>query len=429
MSEDEYRLFELIWKRTIASQMTDSRERRITITIEGGDVVFQANGRTIDFPGYLRAYVEGSDDPEAVLADRESLLPPVKLHDVLQVVQLDSKSHATQPPARFTEASLTQWLEEHGIGRPSTYASIIETILNRQYVFKRGTALVPSWMAFSVAKLLEEHLPALVDYEFTAQMEDELDAISRGETEQLAYLQDFYFGDGQPGLKKQLVNKVEEIDARSVSRFLIGTPQGGEYSAEVYVRVGRYGPFLEQGERRASLPEDLPPDELNLEVALELLDKAKRGDEPLGLCPETNRPVYLKEGRFGPYVQLGNAQEDEKPKNASLLKGMSPQDVSLDVALKLLSLPRTVGQHPESGEAVVAHNGRFGPYVKCGSETRSLPSDLSPIDVTLPQALELLAQPKAGRGRAAPSSPCRCSARRRSPTSPSSCWMGDTALT
>jgi DNA topoisomerase-1 len=263
-------------------------------------------------------------------------------------------------------------------------------------------------MAFSVAKLMEDHLPALVDYEFTAQMEDDLDSISRGESQQLAYLHDFYFGDGRPGLKKQLANKVEEIDARSVSQFLIGKPDEGEHTEEVYVRVGRFGPFLEQGSRRASLPDDLPPDELTLEVALGLLDKAEIGEEPLGFCPETHRPVYLKEGRFGTYVQLGGDPDgDEKPKNASLLKGMLAEDVSLDVALKLLSLPRQLGRHPDHGHMVVAHNGRFGPYVKCENETRSLPADLSPIDVTLGQALELLAQPKTRRGQPAPKEPLK----------------------
>ena len=407
LSDDEYRLFELIWKRTIASQMSDARGRRISITIQGDNAQFQVSGRTIDFPGYLRAYVEGSDDPRAELADKETLLPSVTVDEAVQAKDLDSKSHSTQPPARYTEASLTRSLEERGIGRPSTYASIIDTILHREYVFKRGSALVPSWMAFSVAKLLEDHLPALVDYEFTAQMEDDLDAISRGESEQLTYLNEFYFGNGRPGLKKQLANKVEEIDARAVSRFSIGTPDNGEYREEVFVRVGRYGPFLEQGDRRASLPDDLPPDELSLEVALELLEKAQRGDEPLGVCPETDRPVFLKEGRFGPYVQLGNANEDEKPKNASLLKGMAVEDISLEVALMLLSLPRELGNHPDSGEPVVAQNGRFGPYVKCGTETRSLPADLSPIDVSLPQALELLAQPKTRRGQAAAKEPLK----------------------
>ena len=409
LNDDEYRLFELIWKRTVACQMADAKGRRISITIEADGAVFQVTGKTIDFAGFLRAYVEGSDDPNAELADKETILPAVQENDTVECAGLDSKEHLTQPPARYTEASLTRALEERGIGRPSTYASIIDTILHRRYVFKRGTALVPSWMAFSVAKLMAEHLPRLVDYDFTAQMEDDLDSISRGEAEHLEYLTQFYFGNGRPGLKQQLENKVEEIDARAVSRFSLGTPETGEHQEEVFVRVGKYGPFIEQGERRASIPEDLPPDELYLPEALEMLEKAEQGEEPLGFCPETNRPVYVKVGRFGPYVQLGPPEGDEetKPKNASLLKGMDVGDVTLDVALKLLSLPRELGLDPKTNQPVVAHNGRYGPYVKCGDETRSLPADVSPIDVTLQQAAELLAQPKQRRGRAAPKEPIK----------------------
>lgn len=406
LSEDEFKIFQLIWKRTIASQMNDAKGRRISITIKGLEAVFQVSGRTIDFPGYFRAYVEGSDDPNAELADKETLLPAVAVADTVNAKGLESKDHTTQPPARFTEASLTRGLEERGIGRPSTYASIIDTILNRGYVFKRGSALVPSWMAFSVAKLLTEHLPRLVDYQFTAQMEDDLDTISRGEAKHLDYLKKFYFGNGTPGLKAQLKDKVETIDARTVSRFPLGKPQGQE---EVVLRVGRYGPFVEQGERRASLPDEMPPDELTLEVALEMLETAAKGEEPLGQDPETGRNVYVKSGRFGPYIQLEAPNEDEKPKNAGLLKGMEVDDINLETAVKLLSLPRNLGPNPdtEEKEDVVAHNGRYGPYVKCGSETRSLPAEISPIDVTLDQARELLKQPKQRRGRGAPKEPLK----------------------
>ena len=399
LNADEFKLFELVWKRTMASQMAAARGRRITITIEGDGCVFAVSGKTIDFPGYLRAYVEGSDSPEAELADQEILLPHVEVGEPLKCLDMTAKEHNTQPPGRYTEASLTKALEERGIGRPSTYASIIDTIQNRNYAFKKGGALVPTWVAFSVVQLLEQHLASLVDYRFTAKMEDDLDAISRGEQEYVDYLSAFYFGNGSPGLKPQLEHKGEQIDARDISRIWIGTPEGGE---PVYVRVGRYSPFVEQGERTASLPEETPPDEVTLEAALNLLEQAQQGEEPLGVDPQTGKPVYLKVGRFGPYVQLGSPDEEEKPKNASLLKGMNPADVDLETALKLLSLPRNLGNHSQTGEPVMAFNGRFGPYVKCGQETRSLPADTSPLNVSLEQALQLLAQPKThGRGRAA----------------------------
>ncbi|MEM9658611.1 MAG: type I DNA topoisomerase, partial [Planctomycetota bacterium] len=378
LNRDEFRLFELIWKRTVASQMADARGRRISITIEGEGCVFQVSGKTIDFPGYLRAYVEGSDDPNAELADQERILPDVAVGDALRCIKLEAKEHRTQPPGRFSEASLTKALEERGIGRPSTYASIIDTILARNYVFKKGGALVPTWVAFSVVTLLEDHLSRLVDFQFTAKMEDDLDAISRGEREHVAYLDDFYFGDGSPGLKKQLENKIDEIDPASIGRILIGQPEGAE---PVYVRVGRYAPFVEQGDRTASLPEETPPDEVKLEVALKLLEQAAQAEEPLGVCPETQKPVYLKVGRFGPYIQRGSPDDEDKPQNASLLKGMQPEEIDFQTALQLLSLPRNLGAHPQQSEPVMAYNGRYGPYVKCGDETRSLPADLSPLSV------------------------------------------------
>ncbi len=399
LGSDEAKLFEMIWKRTIASQMADARGQRITIMIEGEGCVFQVSGKTIDFAGYLRAYVEGSDVPEDELADRETVLPSVEIGESLKCLAMTAKEHTTQPPGRYSEAALTKALEEKGIGRPSTYASIIETIQARNYVFKKGGALVPTWVAFSVVQLLEAHLASLIDYQFTAQMEDDLDAISRGEREYVEYLNSFYFGNGTPGLKPQLQNKGTEIDARDISRILIGTPEGAD---PVYVRVGRYSPFVEQGERTASLTEETPPDEVTLEAALKLLDQAKQAEEPLGIDPDTQKPVYLKVGRFGPYVQRGSMDDEEKPQNASLLRGMTPEVVDLATALKLLTLPRNLGNHPQTGAEVMAFNGRFGPYVKSGDDTRSLPADVSPLDVTLEQALALLAQPKThGRGRAA----------------------------
>jgi DNA topoisomerase-1 len=407
LSSDEFRLFELIWKRTIASQMSDSRGRTMTVQIEGGGALFQVSGKTIDFPGFLRAYVEGSDDPQAELADQERVLPAVEQGDNLDCRELEPKSHQTQPPARFSEAALTRELERRGIGRPSTYASIIDTIQARDYVFKKGNALVPTWSACAMVRMMEEHFEELVDYDFTAQMEDLLDDISRGEAEWVGYLNQFYFGSKKIGLKHKLAQKIKEVDARAISTFPLGTPDSGPHREQVAVRVGRYGPYLEQGDRKASLPADLPPDELSLELAMEMLDQAITTDQPLGIDPDSGKPVYLKSGRFGPYVQLGSP-EDEKPKNASLLKNMSTEDVTLSVALKLLSLPRTIGPHPSDGEPIQAHNGRFGPYIKWGKETRSLPADTSPLDVTLDQAVALLAQPKLrGRGRAAPREPLK----------------------
>ncbi|MCL1898021.1 MAG: type I DNA topoisomerase, partial [Micrococcales bacterium] len=397
---DQQRLYDLIWKRTVASQMADARGRRLTITIQIDDAQFEVTGKTIEFPGFLRAYVEGSDDPDAELADREVILPQVKEGEVVNCLHLEAKSHTTMPPNRFSEASLTRTLEEKGIGRPSTYASIIETILNRNYVFKKGTALVPTWTAFAVCQLLETHLPGLVDYAFTAQLEDQLDAISRGEMGHVNYLKNFYFGDEattkgksatNAGLKKTLENKIGEIDARDISQIEIGKPENSNEA--VYLRVGRFGPFLQHGDRKASVSDTLPPDELTIVIALELLSKAEQGDTPLGICPATGKPVFVKVGRFGPYVQRGASDDNEKPQNASLLPGMAIEEIDLETAIKLLSLPRVVGTS-EAGEEIVASNGRFGPYIKCGSDTRSLPKDVSPLDVTEDQARELLAKPK-----------------------------------
>jgi DNA topoisomerase I len=403
LTAEQFKLYDLIWKRTLASQMTDARIRRITITIQADGAAFQTSGKTIDFPGYLRAYVEGADDPESDLAEQDEVLPDVKAGEALQCTHLEPKSHATQPPNRYSEASLTRALEEMGIGRPSTYASIIDTILARDYVFKlkRSNVLVPTWTAFAVSQLLENHLPNLVDYQFTAEMEDQLDAISRGEMGHLDYLKRFYFGNSYPGLKEQLKNKAGEIDARDVSRIRVEKRDGApEPDEPIYVRVGRYGPFLEQGDKRASLPARMPPDEVTIETALDMLDKATAAEEPLGLCPETQKPIFLRIGRFGPYIQRGTAEDEEKPQNAALLRGMKPEDIDLQTAIKLLSLPRTLGKHLENAQDVIAHNGRYGPYVKCGEETRSLPEGTSPLDVTLEQALELLSQPKTRRGAA-----------------------------
>lgn len=424
LDTDQFKLFDMIWKRTIASQMADARKKRVTVQIQGGGAIFQASGTTVEFEGFLRAYVEGSDDPEAVLAAKEKLLPSVEQDENLNCNDIESVSHTTQPPARFTEASLTRTLEERGIGRPSTYASIIDTIQGREYVYKKGNALVPSWTAFAVVRLLEQHLGTLINYEFTAEMEDYLDSISRNEAGHLDYLKKFYFGQSDEesssaselsnrhavGLKELLKSKIEEIDPREACQYELGTPTSGEFRDTIYLRVGRYGPFLEQGDRRAGIPDGatgIAPDELTIEAALDLLEKQSKGDEPLGNHPESGQPIYVKQGRFGPYVQLGD-NDDEDKKNASLLKNMTVEDVNLDTAVQLLSLPRMLGTFPDSEDEIQAANGRYGPYVRCGSESRSIPENLNVLTITHEQAVELLKQPKQrGRGRAAPKEPLK----------------------
>jgi DNA topoisomerase-1 len=403
IDSDGLRLYELIWKRTIACQMADATGQQTTLTVEakladGSRATFTTGGKTIEFAGFLRAYVEGSDDPAADLADKETLLPPLAVGDAVDCRSLEAASHTTQPPARYTEATLTRALEEKGIGRPSTYAATIDTIQRREYCRKRGNALVPTWVGFAVCQLLERNLPALVDYAFTAQMEDDLDAISRGEGEKVAYLRQFYFGNGRAGLKDMLAESIEDIDPRKASSIPV--------TDDVVVRVGRYGPFIEGADgRRASLPgeDKLAPDELTAEKCEELLTQAAKGDEPLGHCPKTGLPVYAKNGRFGPYVQLGDPVEGgPKPKSSSLLKGMTLETLDLPTALRLLELPRTLGTNPESGKEITALNGRYGPYITCDGDSRSLPPELSPLDVTLDQAVELLKQPKVRGKRAAP---------------------------
>ncbi|OYP34550.1 type I DNA topoisomerase [Rhodopirellula sp. MGV] len=421
LDNDQFRLYDLIWKRTVACQMADAKKQRISVVVEGGEAAFTATGTSILFEGFLRAYVEGSDNPEAELADKERLLPNVQENDSLDPKTMDPKSHTTQPPARFTEASLTRTLEEKGIGRPSTFASIIGTITDerRNYIYKKGNALVPSWRAFSVTRLMEEHFGTLVDYQFTADMEDFLDSISRNEGGSEEYLRRFYFGDAEDvatlddpnmvdhnvALKPRLEKKLEEIDPRKTARFLVGVPTEGEFREEVFVRVGKYGPFLEQGERKAPIPDGMPPDELDLAKALELLEAGQIEDEPLGNHPETGKPIYVKIGRFGPYIQLGEPDDPEK-KNQSLLKGMTAEDITLETACKLLELPRNLGNFPDNDQPIEAFDGRYGPYVKCEKETRSLPDGVSPLEVTLEEAIKLLREPKR-RGRAAPKEPLK----------------------
>lgn len=400
LSPDEFRLYDLIWKRTIACQMADARGRRMTVQVAVAGLVFQASGRTIDFPGYLRAYVEGSDDPEAELADRETLLPPLRQGELVLVRRLEPKGHVTQPPSRYTEATLTRTLEELGIGRPSTYATIIDTILERKYVVKKSNALVPTWTAFVVCQLLEKHFPELVDYSFTAQMEDELDAISRGEVNWVDYLKQFYFGNSRPGLKQLLEKKLSEIDAREINRIPIGRPASAESSdPQIYVRLGQYGPLLEWGDKRVPLPDNLDPDELTVEKALQLFQQAKQEEQPIGICPKTGLPIFLRTGRFGAYLQRGLGENGQPTERVSVPRNFSPEKLDLQTALRFFEIPRRLGVDPQTGEEIVVHIGRFGPYVKCGEQTRSLSSDQSPFDITLEDALALLRAPKTSRRR------------------------------
>jgi len=402
---DEARLYDLIWKRTVASQMENARGESVRVQLggvgaSGRDAEFATSGKVIAFPGFLRAYVEGSDDPTADLEDQERRLPAMEEGDALDVSALEPQSHATKPPARFTEASLVKQLEELGIGRPSTYASIISTIQDRGYVWKKGTALVPSVVAFATVRLLEDHFADLVDYGFTANMEQDLDDIAGGDREMIPYLSAFYFGNGNRGLLDAVAQAFDEADARAVNTIPVPGAEGIE------LRSGRYGPYLQRGEERVSVPEDLAPDELTGEKAAELLE-APSGDRELGEDPETGRLVVLKNGRYGPYVQLENEEgETAKPKTASLFKTMAPESITLDEALTLLTIPRVVGTDPESGEEITARNGRYGPYLKRGSDTRSLEAEEQILTVTLSEAVEIFKQPKRRRGQSA-SAPLR----------------------
>nr|WP_246361316.1 type I DNA topoisomerase [Haloechinothrix aidingensis] len=451
LETDEFRLYELIWQRTIASQMADAKGTTMSVRITGvaagtgEECVFSASGRTITFAGFLRAYVEAVDSEAGGEADDvERRLPNLERDQEVSATSLVPDGHSTSPPARYTEASLVKALEELGIGRPSTYASIINTVQARGYVWKKGSALVPSWVAFSVVGLLEKHFERLVDYDFTAAMEDELDAIASGNQERTRWLSGFYFGgDIGPegsigrsgGLKKLVGSGVEDIDAREINSIPMFTDENG---TTVYVRVGRYGPYLERevdgSSQRANLPDDLPPDELTHEVAEKLFATPAEG-RVLGTDPDTGHEIVAKDGRFGPYVTEILPDEDEqaangsteksekpangeaakkgrkttkskkpKPRTASLLKSMSLETVTLDDALKLLALPRVVGTDPESGEEITAQNGRYGPYLKRGTDSRSLETENQIFEITLDEALKIFAEPKR-RGRQAAAKP------------------------
>ncbi|MEV6571818.1 type I DNA topoisomerase [Streptomyces sp. NPDC051577] len=425
LTGDQFRLYELIWKRTVASQMKDAVGNSVTVKIggrasDGRDAEFSASGKTITFHGFMKAYVEGADDPNAELDDREKRLPQVAEGDALSAEEITADGHSTKPPARYTEASLVKELEEREIGRPSTYASIIGTILDRGYVFKKGTALVPSFLSFAVVNLLETHFGRLVDYDFTAKMEDDLDRIARGEAQSVPWLKRFYFGaedasevvpaDGDHlGGLKELVTDLGAIDAREISSFPVG--EG------IVLRVGRYGPYVERGEKdteghqRADVPDDMAPDELTVEYAEELFAKPS-GEFELGTDPVSGNQIVAKDGRYGPYVTEilpegtpKTGKNAVKPRTASLFQSMSLDTVTLDEALKLMSLPRVVGADAE-GVEITAQNGRYGPYLKKGTDSRSLETESQLFSITLDEALAIYAQPKQ-RGRAAAKPPLK----------------------
>jgi len=422
LGHDEFAVYDLIWKRTIASQMVDAKltQDKVRLSAELGEVAgFQGNvtaglsatGLRIEFPGFRRAYVEGTDDPEAELADQERILPPLSEGGALPVTDVVMKSHDTQPPDRYSEATLIKKLEDLGIGRPSTYASVMKTIDKRGYVWKKGKSLVPAFRAFAVVNLLETYFADLVDYQFTAAMEDQLDEIAQGQQALEPWLRKFYFGDAaattefaKQGLEKMTHSELD-FDFAAINSIPLGVAPDG---LPVTVRSGRYGPYLSHGEQRVSIPESTEPDSLTVTRALELLS-APSNDRELGTDEETGLPIYLKAGRYGPYVQVGDIADvkaGEKPKTASLFTTMDLATVTLEDAKRLLTLPRTVGPHPSDGEPIQAQNGRYGPYITWGKETRSLESEDQIFTVTVDQALEVLAQPKT-RGRRAPAGPLK----------------------
>ena len=419
LESDELKIYELIWKRAVASQMADAKMLRTTVEItgetkDGGPVTFTASGNAIEFAGYLRAYVEGSDDPTAALDEQETILPklavgdqvwsPDKIDEDLILLALDAKGHQTSPPARFTEASLVKRLEEEGIGRPSTYAPTVATIQRRGYVSRQGKAMVPSFTAFAVTRLLRNYFSDYVDIGFTAEMEEILDQISNGEKDWLEFLGEFYHGDKKKkhrGLEHLAEKKLDEIEYPVIE--LGKDPDSG---LPVRVRIGRYGPFLQLGSQndggpRASLPEDLAPADLTLDKAMALLKAKAQGPKSLGVDPATGQHVYVMHGRFGAYVQLGETPEDrdDKPRRASLGRDYTEETITLEAALKLLSLPRELGK-ADDGEPILANLGRFGPYVKHGSEFRSLEDSDDVYTVGFERAKELLAQPKKSMRRA-----------------------------
>ena len=404
----DFRLYDLIWKRTVASQMADSRQTHVTVQTQVEDAGFRSSGKRIDFPGFLRAYVEGSDDPNAALEDQEVILPALKVGDKPNCKNLEAVGHETQPPARYTEASLVKMLESEGVGRPSTYASIIGTIVDRGYAKLIANALIPTFTAFAVTTLLETHFPDLVDTGFTSRMEQTLDEIATGEAKWLPYLQKFY--TGETGLATQVKEQESQIDAKVARTVVLEN-----ISAKVC--IGKFGAYLEseseEGVVKASIPQDLTPADLDPEQVEFLLKQKTEGPEKLGLHPETGEPIYVLIGSYGPYVQLGDVSEtNKKPKRASLPKGTDKDSVTLDMAVSLLTLPRLLGSHPETGAKVQANLGMYGPYVvhdqgKVGKDYRSIKPPDDVLTIGLDRALELLSQPKAARGRSKTATPLK----------------------
>ena len=402
--KSEARVYEMVWQRTVASQMTDALGDTVQVRMsgrpsDGPQAILGASGTVITHQGFRWAYVEETDEGSGD-ETRESVLPEMAAGNQVMVTEATPEGHATQPPARFTEASLVKRLEELGVGRPSTYASIMETIQGRDYVWKKGSALVPTLSAFAVVTLLEEHFPNLIDYEFTARMEADLDGIANGISESVPWLHGFYFGTGDDiGLHAKVTTRLGDIDPRAVSTLELGVTADGE---EVVARYGKFGPYVQAGERTASIPDDLPPDELTVEVALDYLDAPT--ERRLGDDPETGLPVLARSGRFGPYVSLGEVTDDgPRPKTVSLFATMTLERITLDDALQLLSLPRTVGVDPADGVEITVQNGRYGPYLKKDKESRSLDNEEQLLTVTLDECLALLAQAKRrGRGAARP---------------------------
>ncbi len=404
LSGRELKLYDLIWKRTVATQMAPAEIEftNVSISAEADSdtkALFKASGKEVKFPGYFRAYVEGSDDPEAELEDRDKLLPPLSEKDALDCNSIDVATHETKPPARYTEATLIKYLESEGVGRPSTYASIISTIQDRKYADKQGSALVPTFTAFAVTELLEAYFPELVDVHFTSEMENELDEIAHGQHDRTEYIKKFY--EGEKGIRENVDRQESNIEPQLAKR--VNLPIDDLKDVEVF--IGRFGPYVQMkkddGETiSASLPVDLNPADLTKEKIYELIEISESGPDSLGKHPDTGEDIFLLNGRFGPYVQLGEVTEEKKkPKRASLLKGMDPADVDLPLALKLLELPRTLGNHPNTGKEVKAGVGRFGPFVVHDGTFKSLTKDDNVLDVGLERALELLSQPSKAKAR------------------------------